>query len=167
MKNVVKIDLISLILFAVLLFKISAFSFNQNEYEWLQGFSKTMQGHSTETLQLLFLYQEDYASLISLKTAIDDIKYKSMWMADLLNTYLNSTCESEKRSLTMTIHTRVHDFLDRMGSSFRLVKRCEVYAKEPVVRDTARTVEVNLEKFKIVLEAFSDDLALSDNLLEK
>jgi len=137
------------------------YALNEQEYEWLKDFSRTMQGHSTETLQLFFLYQDDYASLISLKTAIDDIKYKSLWMADLLNTYLNSDCESEKLSLTFTIQTRVQDFLDRLDSSFRLVKRCATHATEPVVRDTALNVEVDLEKFQLVLQAFSDDLALS------
>jgi hypothetical protein len=76
------------------------FALNEQEYQWLKDFSKTMQTHSTETLQLFFLYQDDYASLISLKTAIDDVKYKSLWMADLLNLYLKSDCESEKISLT-------------------------------------------------------------------
>jgi hypothetical protein len=137
------------------------YALNEQEYEWLKDFSKTMQGHSTETLQLFFLYQDDYASLISLKTAIDDVKYKSLWMADLLNTYLNSECESEKLSLTYTIQARVQDFLERLDSSFRLVKRCATHATKPVVRDTALNVEVDLQKFQLVLQAFSDDLVLS------
>jgi len=55
----------------------------------------------------------------------------------------------------------VQDFLERLDSSFRLVKRCATHATEPVVRDTALNVEVDLEKFQLVLQAFSDDLVLS------
>jgi hypothetical protein len=143
------------------------FALNEQEYQWLKDFSKTMQTHSTETLQLFFLYQDDYASLISLKTAIDDVKYKSLWMADLLNLYLKSDCESEKISLTGTIQVRVQDFLERLDSSFRLVNRCASHATEPVVRDTALNVEVDLEKFQLVLQAFSDDLTLSNHAQSK
>lgn len=149
------------LVFLILVRVSPTFALNKQEYQWLKNFSKTMQTHSTETLQLFFLYQDDYASLISLKTAIDDVKYKSLWMADPLNLYLKSDCDSEKISLTITIRARVQDFLERLDSSFRLVDRCVSHATEPVVRDTALNVEVDLEKFQLVLQAFSDDLTLS------